>query len=272
MSDWLGELAALRERNEPAVLVTVAETKGSVPRETGTKMVVTRDACLGTIGGGNLEFKAGEIARQMLAEAQTQASLQRFPLGPSLGQCCGGVAVLLFEPIGGSDFHIVLFGAGHVGKALIKVLSALPCSIRWIDSRAAEFDRFREPLPGNVTAELSDCPEEEIVDIPPGSYILIMTHSHALDQAICEQALRRGGHAYCGLIGSASKLRTFRKRLLARGLSAEDLAGLTCPIGIDGISGKHPAEIAVAVAAQLLQVRERSALGAQDKRARVCTT
>ena len=338
MSDWLTTLAELDRHNQSSVLVTVADTKGSTPREAGTKMVITQDNCHGTIGGGNLEFKAIAIARKMLADDILRAALQRFPLGPSLGQCCGGVAMLLFEridnqstvwiqtllrlrrehrpavlvsqtavgaeekcklivsanacygdlgidspqiavvtahsvlnattgaqlgpanllfePIRASDFHIVLFGAGHVGRELVRVMHGLPCTVNWVDSREHEFP---DQVPANVTIELSDEPDYEIDDAPPDSYILIMTHSHPLDQRICERALHRNDWAYCGLIGSATKLNKFRKRMLAQGLSGEALAKLTCPIGIDGITGKHPSEIAIAVAAQLLQVRSNRA-------------
>jgi xanthine dehydrogenase accessory factor len=351
MSDWLDHLLELN--GTPGVLVTVAETKGSTPRETGTKMLVTQQHCHGTIGGGNLEFKAIEIARALLAgQNEVHTSLRRFPLGPSLGQCCGGLAVLMFEPIrvtpdwveylrelrrgrepvvmitrtgtgagtaklivgnnacfgglgdrrlegeairlargylvdrqlpphpnplpqGGegivraedcgcqlffeivrpADFHIVLFGAGHVGKALIDVLRGLPCTIDWVDSRE---DQFPDSLPANVSRIISEEPEYAVDDTPADSYFLIMTHSHPLDQAICERVLRRGDFRYCGLIGSATKRARFEHRLQANGLSKQQLQTLTCPIGVDGISGKHPLEIAIAVAAELLQVRERS--------------
>ena len=258
MSEWLTTLGVLGQHHQASVLVTVAETQGSAPRPAGTKMVVTEDSCSGTIGGGHLEFKAIEIAREMLADTrQIQgASLQRFPLGPSLGQCCGGVVVLLFERICPNDFHIMLFGAGHVGKALVKILSELPCEITWVDSRT---DEFPADLPVNVRIEVSEQPEDEVDDAPPGSYLLIMTHNHGLDQAICERALQRDDLAYCGLIGSQTKLKKFQKRLLIQGLSEEALARLICPIGIESITGKHPGEIAVATAAQLLQVRERRA-------------
>ena len=327
MSDWLNTLGDCG----PCVLITVAATRGSTPRETGTKMIVTANRTIGTIGGGHLEYKAIAIGRELLADDSAEPELRRFPLGPSLGQCCGGVAELLFEPLAAekpawieqliglrkqhqaavlvtpvegtsaakrivtadarptdavsayagallrssgeanvnaidgqtllfeplrpSDFHIVLFGAGHVGKALIHVLSTLPCTVTWVDSRD---DEFPAAIPANVNAEISDAPEYEVDCAPPGSYFLIMTHSHPLDQAICERALQRGDFRYCGLIGSDSKKRKFEKRLRARGLPLEAWNRLTCPIGVDGISGKLPAEIAIAVAAELLQVRERA--------------
>ncbi len=162
-------------------------------------------------------------------------------------------ARLLFEPVTAGDFQILLFGAGHVGKALVQVLQGLPCDITWIDPRENEFPDI---VPANVRVDAGDRPDLAVDQAPPASCVLIMTHSHALDQAICERALRRDDLAYCGLIGSATKRARFRRRLAAAGLSERALDGLTCPIGIDGISGKHPGEIAIAVAAELLHVRE----------------
>jgi xanthine dehydrogenase accessory factor len=332
MNEWLSALADCNKRASACVLVTVAQAKGSTPREAGAKMLVTPEGCVGTIGGGQLEYKAIEIASELLSgEGETRASVRRFPLGPSLGQCCGGMAVLffekisgsphwldrlielqrsgqpavlisggagklivtdaacygqlgdphleqqaaaparellttgeaqlrtlgssvlLFEPVRPSDFHIVLFGAGHVGKALVHVLSGLPCTITWVDSRE---DQFPTQPPVNVKIELSEEPEDAVDEAPPGSFFLVMTHSHPLDQALCERILRRGDFRYCGLIGSATKRRKFEKRWLAQGMAPDTFAQLTCPIGIPGISGKQPLEIAIAVAAQLLQVRE----------------
>jgi xanthine dehydrogenase accessory factor len=144
---------------------------------------------------------------------------------------------------------VLVFGAGHVGKALVPLLAQLPCEIAWIDPRAEEFPGA---LPANVRQIDSSTPEYCVDDALPGSFYIVMTHSHALDQAICERILRRGDFTYCGLIGSRSKRLKFEKRLRARGISAPTLQRLVCPIGVAGIDGKQPAEIAVAVAAQLL--------------------
>jgi xanthine dehydrogenase accessory factor len=165
--------------------------------------------------------------------------------------------MLLIEPIPAVDFCIDIYGAGHVGKALVQVLSSLPCQIRWIDSRA---EQFPDAIPANVAVIISDTPELEADDAPAGSYILVMSHSHPLDQAICERFLRRGAYRYLGLIGSASKKRKFQQRLRRAGIDDEQWATLTCPIGIDGIDGKQPAEIAIAVAAELLRLRQSSGI------------
>jgi len=257
MNSWISALGALAETGTPAVLVTVLEIKGSTPREAGAKMVVTAESSQGTIGGGHLEFKAVELARELLAAQVAEPAgaatpvLRRFALGPSLGQCCGGEAALLFEPVLPPRFQVALFGAGHVGKALAKLLADLPCRVTWIDSRA---EAFPAEIPANAAVELTDLPEQEVADLPHESYVLVMTHSHALDLRIVERALRRADLRYVGLIGSRTKRARFLRRLALRGLAPEEIARLTCPIGIAGVAGKRPAEIAIAVAAQLLQL------------------
>lgn len=251
-ANWLNALTELESRGIPAVLITVAATDGSVPREAGTKMVVTPDDTIGTIGGGTLEFRALEIARQMLSTRQGPG-LRKFPLGPSMGQCCGGTMTLLFEPQRPDLFTVALFGAGHVGKAMVQVLSALPCRIRWIDPRP---DEFPSHVPPGVEIEISNAPEREVSTLPDDAWLLIMSHSHALDLGIAAKALQEDRFAYIGLIGSETKRARFVKRFRELGLTEAQIDRLTCPIGIDGVSGKHPGEIAIATAAQLLRLRE----------------
>lgn len=256
--DWLTALQALRERGEACVLVTLASVAGSAPREHGTKMVVTRDGIVGSIGGGHLEHKATEHARRMLGAGEGTPRLETFNLGPHLGQCCGGKVSVLLEPFVPTDFTVAVFGAGHVGKALVGVLAGLPARILWIDSRA---EQFPAALPPGVEKIVSDMAEDEVKDLPPGSLTLVMTHSHDLDLTLCERLLRRGDCRYIGLIGSATKWKRFEARLLHKGLSPEQVRSIRCPIGIDGITGKHPREIAIAVAAELLLLRSKTAAG-----------
>lgn len=151
------------------------------------------------------------------------------------------------------DFNVMLFGAGHVGTALAGVLQALPCNLTWVDSLEG---RFPDAVPANVRTAKVQLPESMVRECPPDAFYLIVTHSHPVDLAICEQVLLRGDFAYCGLIGSRSKRRNFEKRLKLKGVTQAALNRLTCPIGIEGISGKRPAEIAVATAAQVLRIRE----------------
>jgi xanthine dehydrogenase accessory factor len=255
------------------MLVTVVAASGSTPREAGCKMVVTADRLYGTIGGGHLEFRALEIARELLADPAVDRlgpAVREFPLGPALGQCCGGAASLLFEPVLPPGLEIALFGAGHVGRALVQVLATLPCRVLWIDPRAAEFP---EAVPPNVEVRISALPVHEVADLPAGAQVLVMSHSHQLDLDLVDAALKRTDLASVGLIGSLTKRARFVKRLGLRGHGADAIGRLVCPIGVAGAGGKHPAEIAIAVAAQILQIdqarrqaSDTSALAAVQKR------
>lgn len=263
----MSQLKALflaRLAHEPAVLVQVTATEGSVPREAGTWMGVFAETVTGTIGGGHLEYQATAMARARLQGVAGDESA-RFVLGPSLGQCCGGVVHLRFERVEARDapaLHerlgmnlqpVALFGGGHVGNALIQVLSSLPFDLTWIDSRD---NIFPPALPGHVTCEQSDPVQRAVPGLAAQSCVLIMSFSHAEDLDIVAECLKRqrerGDLPYVGLIGSKTKWATFRHRLEARGFSTEELAHVTCPIGLPGIEGKEPEVIAVSVAAQLL--------------------
>jgi xanthine dehydrogenase accessory factor len=321
---------ALRAQTAPAVLVTVAAADGSAPREPGAKMLVIGDAQFDTIGGGHLEMRACEIAREMLAmppsSVAAERRINRFPLGPGLGQCCGGVVHLAFERIEQDAYQhfaspeeerwrlvaldapipptllnreghvlsgppppslpgfdrerpcyllrddagrrwlvdpchvprtrLVLFGAGHVGAAIIRALADLPCHVTWVDERD---DMFPPHLPANVKIEATDTPEAAVDTAPAGASYLVMTHSHALDQRLAEAILRRPDVGWFGLIGSKTKRMQFEHRMRERGIAPEQLATMVCPIGIPGIIGKQPAVIAASVCAQLLQVWETAA-------------
>lgn len=248
---WLPTLADLRARHIPCVLITVAEVRGSAPREAGTKMIATATEQFGTIGGGNLEAEAVRQARERLAGAEAGNRLARLPLGPALAQCCGGVVTVLLEPFLTPRKKLLLFGAGHVGKAVIETLRGLPAPIRWIDPRAEQFPAH---IPEGVEKVHTAAPAAELRDTDEDTHILIITHSHDLDYELVEAALKRNRFAYLGLIGSASKRRRFEKRLRVAGIPDQTIARLTCPIGIEGITGKHPKEIAIAVAAELLRL------------------
>jgi xanthine dehydrogenase accessory factor len=332
MIDWIAPLASVLSADGCAILVTLAAARGSTPREAGAKMIVTSRATHGSIGGGHLEYEATRIARDSLAGTGAGAWLARFPLAARLGQCCGGVATLLFQrveresaqwlrelaervesdvplalvsPIGTDtaapsaltagmlarsalppealaaaervlsqaetapvltfdgrwfieriarqDFRVLVFGNGHVGRALVQVLGTLPCAVAWIDERE---DDFPANVPSNVTVVCTDAPEDEVRRAAPGSMFLVMTHSHALDLELARAILARDDLGYFGLIGSVSKRAQFERQLAARGLSQASIARMTCPIGVAGIRSKSPGAIAVAVAAQLLQLRE----------------
>lgn len=349
-ASWPDALASAFERDAHAVLVTVADARGSTPRESGAAMVVTAATMAGTIGGGHLEYEALRLAREALAEpaAQPAAWIVRFPLGASLGQCCGGVATLAFQTVArddvswlataraclrtqapfalvgrlgsgpaaaarllvtgddargtlgdaaldsaaiavarerlaalpgdaasGSgvigrhatelfvhvvrpaDFDVYVFGNGHVGRALVHVLGALPARVRWIDAREHDFPAA---VPANTEVIATDTPDAELRAAPGGGYVVITTHSHALDFEIAVAALARDDWRYVGMIGSRAKRAQLERRIAERGLPIDTIARIVCPIGaLPGtIRSKEPGAIAVAVAAELLAVRERA--------------
>ncbi len=348
---WLGPALDLVARGQPCVLVTVAQTRGSAPREAGAKMLVWSDGIAGTIGGGQLEFKAIVDAQEMMRDADAASThIERVSLGPQLAQCCGGGVALLHEKlstsagswlqtwadmesagtacsvitdVGGEQAakifvapegsrwsgvpdavaerarslqhhrdrcallesshgkecyviemirplpdHLYLFGAGHVGKAVVRALQPLPFRITWIDSRDSVFP---DDLPPHIVAMSSRSPSREVDKAPADAFFLVMSHSHPLDMEICRSVLQRGDFAYLGLIGSETKRARFAGRLRAIGVPPGALSRLTCPIGIPGIAAKTPAAIAASVAAQLLIVAERRRAGREPSTAAAVT-
>ncbi|MCP1617408.1 molybdenum cofactor sulfurylase [Pseudomonas sp. SLBN-26] len=246
---WINALAELQQRGEPSVLVTIIEERGSTPRNAGSKMVVTAERIYETIGGGHLEFKAMAIAREMLASGSRDTRLERFSLGASLGQCCGGATVLLFEPMDQPQAQIALFGAGHVGRALAPLLASLPCKVRWIDSRESEFP---EQIPTGVEKVVNDEVVDEVDALPSGSYFIVMTHNHQLDLELTTAILKRNDFAYFGLIGSRTKRVKFEHRLRERGFASETVQRMRCPMGLAEVKGKLPVEIAISIAGEII--------------------
>jgi xanthine dehydrogenase accessory factor len=252
---------------EPGVLVTVEATAGSAPRDAGTMMLVFTDDIVGTIGGGALEHAAISRARQELSGKKTLPDTETIPLGPAIGQCCGGSVVLRYLAqhaddqqaidawLGRSEIDapsLCLFGAGHVGKAVVQAMAPLGFRLTWIDSRAG----IVSDIPPDVEFLNARAPHLDVAGAPAGAMVLVMTHSHAQDFDIINAALKRADLGFIGLIGSATKRARFIARLKARGHSEQTLGRLVCPIGIAGISGKQPAAIAASVAAQALRHRE----------------
>jgi xanthine dehydrogenase accessory factor len=239
--------------------ILIVETRGSAPREAGTRMWVSATETRGTIGGGNLEYTALKIAREMLLSGEAQRE-RRFALGDSLGQCCGGQVTLRFTLKEESPeqavpaFHVVLFGAGHVGKEIARILERLPCSLTWIDPRP---DVFPSSAGKNTKVVIEEEPAWMVDEAPPGALHLVMTHSHALDLEIVERILRRKDYRFLGLIGSETKAAKFKNRLKEKGFTEEQLSTLVSPIGLFK-SGKHPAEVAVSAVAQLLSITSSS--------------
>ena len=246
-----------------AEVVEVLATQGSVPREAGTRMLVTATQALGTIGGGHLELAAITLARARLARRERTPHEARHPLGPALGQCCGGVVWLRHQRLDASAlaawtepaprFFLQLYGAGHVGRAIAALLATLPCRVQWIDEREEQFPAGLV-LPPHIARVCVEPVQAEVAVAPPGAHVLVLTHSHDLDFAIVEAMLRRGDFAFLGLIGSGTKRARFEHRLLARGFTPEQVARMVCPIGIEGLAGKEPEVVAVSAVAQLLQL------------------
>lgn len=246
---WQRAVADLHAAGVGFVLVTVLETRGSTPRCDDSKMVVTGEAAFDTVGGGRLEFHAIDVARRMIETGTASKTIEEFSLGPKFDQCCGGHVTLLFEYFPAPSLTIELHGAGHVGRALVKIFSEIDCRVRWIDERPGAFP---DAVAGNVTCVSARAAAGEVDAAPAAAWHLVMTHSHPLDLEIVEAVLSRGDARYLGLIGSRSKAVRFRRRLEERGFGGEELARLECPIGIGGIGGKEPMRIAVAVAADIL--------------------
>ena len=302
------------EKHRRAALISVVKVEGSAPREVGARIVIEKDAgFFGTIGGGRLEYEALAVAEDALSAHVPSASLRVWPLGPNLGQCCGGSVTTLIETFDHADRArigelavaeergpfttlsritkggrvareildhaasgadtgefvaerfverfgeirntVLLFGAGHVGRAVVLALSQLPFSVRWIDSRIGSFPDY---VPANVVTVRTDAPEREIDTAPPGAFVLIMTHSHPLDYSIAASALRRPDFGFVGLIGSVTKRARFASQARQLGLSEAQIMRLVCPIGLPDIRDKDPSIIAAGVTAQLLIARERA--------------
>jgi xanthine dehydrogenase accessory factor len=310
------------ERHGSAGLISVIGVAGSVPRDAGARIVLQPDGgFFGTIGGGRLEYEAIAAARAALAAGRGRAQFRDWPLGPNLGQCCGGMVktltetfgpadlpmVLRFEAaeqggafavmgrigedgrvervlapsdtvmlraapvigaagVGAASFHesfgevttpVLLFGAGHVGRAVVLALAPLPFSVRWIDSRP---DQFPQHIPQNVVAVHADAVDRELDEAPRDAMVVVMTHSHPLDFDITVAALQHETFDFVGLIGSQTKRARFVHWARQMGVTDRQIERLVCPIGVPQIKGKEPAVIAAALAAQLLVVRERLSL------------
>jgi xanthine dehydrogenase accessory factor len=335
---WIEQLAEVLVQQR-CVVVTLNLILGSAPREAGCRMIVTAEQAFGSIGGGNLEFKATAHARELLAQGDSPCQQHRpYALGPALNQCCGGTVTLLFERFeagvpawlralldeageqqavvlasaidragpfkvlitpaacnnppadsvpgvviargrelllrtgeagivtleteGGNWWlelmaaplqPLVLFGAGHVGQAVARLLEEMPFEVTWVDGRAGVFP---DGPGGNITAIESDDAPGQVRKAPPGTIFVVMTHSHELDEDICFEVLSRGDFSWLGLIGSVTKRRRFVQRLAKRGICETELARLVCPVGLSGIRGKRPATIALSLVAQLMHGME----------------
>ena len=258
--DWLRALQHLRTEGRSGVLVTVTAVRGHAPREAGAKMVVGSDEVWDSIGGGNLEASAVARARHLLAAGtgdpeRLDLSLNEHATTQFGRQCCGGEVSLLLEPVPARPV-VAVFGLGHVGQELGRILARLPVVVHLVDSRAAQVEQTRGLSPvalADVHLTHAPAPETVLDALPAHAHVLVMTHDHAEDLVLCEAALRRGDLGSVGVIGSSAKWQRFRKRLLEAGHSEAAVATITSPIGLPDLPGKEPATIAISVAAALVR-------------------
>lgn len=257
---WFEALAKLTHEQTPLVMVTLVSVRGHAPREAGAKMLVTPEHVFDTIGGGNLEQSMVEKARILLTQYITEPQLHIVRLTENAStdygvQCCGGEVTVLLEPLITARPTVAIFGVGHVGLALAKVLSILPIHVWLIDSRHEMLEPSRLKLQDtHARIHVQHLPilDGVVQDLPSGSHVVIMTHDHAEDLFVLEICLKRNDLGFIGLIGSEAKWRNFKKKLLSQGFTLADVSRVTTPIGIPEITSKQPEAIAIATAAQLV--------------------
>jgi xanthine dehydrogenase accessory factor len=267
MSTWWQAVADLRARREAGVLVTVTDVRGHAPRDAGAKMVVTATTTTGSIGGGNLEAEAVRLARALLGtdvsrpETFVSHLSDKAPLQHGV-QCCGGEVSVLLEPLPVVP-SVAIFGVGHVGLELARILARHDLDLHLVDSRTEHLDAAAMAPLADAVANVQVhpvpvLPELVLAELPRGTHVLVMTHDHAEDVALCDAAIRLDHLGPIGLIGSSAKGARFRAQLLADGHDESAVARITLPIGMPGVTtSKEPASIAVSVAAALLAAFER---------------
>lgn len=255
-------LAAFFAANPDAIVCELTSVRGSSPRQQGTFMLVGPDALLGTIGGGALEYMVIEHARRLIATGRAEEAMD-VPLGPEIGQCCGGrvevslryvdatIRERLLAQVAAEDAalpHVFVFGAGHVGRALAQMLALLPVRLEVIDTRREELDL----LPADIASRTVAMPEAVVRSAPQGSSYVILTHDHALDFLIAQEALARDDSPYVGMVGSQTKRARFSSWFKAEGGDAKLLERLVLPIGQQGLGDKRPEVIAALAAAEIM--------------------
>ncbi|MDN5901425.1 MAG: xanthine dehydrogenase accessory protein XdhC [Brachybacterium sp.] len=265
--DWLTGLTQARATGTPGILATIVEVRGHSPRDAGAKMFISSDTASGSIGGGNMEATVTQRARTMLADGadtmvETEFGLNEHARVAYGTQCCGGTVRVLLEPIGRRP-TVAVFGAGHVGQELARILSRNDVILHLADSRRGIVDdalaTTLQAGPATVHLHTLPAPETLIATLPDDAHVLILTHDHAEDLMLCDAALRRGGFASLGVIGSSAKWARFRMKLAAEGHPESSIDRIQCPIGAPDLTGKHPAAIAISVAADLMRAFQKVA-------------
>jgi xanthine dehydrogenase accessory factor len=238
----------------PVVAVTVVDAVGSVPNDRGSKMIVTAGGLhTGTVGGGRVEKKAIDEALRMLDDAAESTRFVNWQLNRDVGMTCGGAVKLYFEAFNVATWNVVVFGAGHIAQALVPLLATLDCRVRCLDTRAEWLGRIAESP--RITKTLSTNLAGEVASLPDDAFVVLMTMGHATDSPILVEILRTRRFPFLGVIGSRAKANTLKKDIAAAGLPAEALDSFFCPVGLP-IGSNHPSEIAIAIAAQLLEKRD----------------
>jgi xanthine dehydrogenase accessory factor len=249
------QLVLLENEGVSFVLVTLVDALGSTPQDPAAKMLVTAQGLYsGTVGGGKVEAAALKLAAEVLAKGEAKPRFVSWTLKGDVGMTCGGSVKFYFEPhFGAGPWNIAVFGAGHIGQALIPVLTPLPARITVVDSRSEWLDRL--PRSNNLRVIHSESPESVVPSLPDNTFVLVMTMGHATDRPILRRALTERNFPFIGVIGSDAKAKILRRELIADGVSAKKAAGFLCPVGLD-FGSNHPHEIALSIAAQLLSVRD----------------
>ncbi|WP_375278810.1 xanthine dehydrogenase accessory protein XdhC [Pseudoalteromonas marina] len=247
--NWAQAINEHEQSGTNYVIATVLGTNGSTPRGTGSKMVISGEHIYDSLGGGHLEYVVIEKARELLAKGEAAQVIEQFNLGANLGQCCGGAATVMLECMQCERFTLDIYGAGHVAQALIGILAQLPMRIRWIDSRA---DVFPQVIPNNVIKVVDEEPTEQVKRAPKANNYLILTHNHQLDFALTQAIIKRADANWLGVIGSDTKAKRFKQRLAHRNFTTEQIKQMTCPVGLENVTGKLPMEVAISISGQLI--------------------
>lgn len=264
MKTYINRLNELINDKIPVVAITLVDAKGSTPQDQGSKMLVTAKGLLyGTVGGGKVEKRSIELAQQMLGDDYNGKKTQfvEWKLQQDVGMTCGGAVKLFFEAFNCSDWEIVIYGAGHVANHLIPILTALDCNITCVDMRQEWLDKLENK--SNLTKIQTDVLDSETEFISKNAYVLLMTQGHSFDRPVLQKILLTKKLPFIGVIGSRAKAKTIRSELLENGLESALIDSFNCPIGLK-IGSNHPQEIAISIAAQLLQLRDEETVTKEE--------
>lgn len=257
MSDFIRKISELSEQKTPFVEIVVVDGRGSIPTQVGARALITSKGVIaGTVGGGKVEARAIELAKSLLSSAaKEKSSFVTWNLQKDIGMTCGGEMKLFFQVHSTHVWNIAVFGAGHVAQALVPLLCTLDCHVHCIDSRPEWLDKIPEHK--HLTKVVTHNPAEAVVDLPANTFFICMTQGHAFDLPILTKIFQTREPPYVGAIGSLSKSKVLKNDLLKNGIAPEQVNQLICPVGLS-LGDNSPAEIAISVAAQLMQYRDQT--------------